>query len=248
MVLMRLNSSVPSQIVQSQCSPWLTPLAYSLGYCLLPAYFQRIQVIGQEHLPRTGAVILAPTHRSRWDALLVPYVAGRFATGRDIHFMVTVDEVKGAQGWLIRRLGGFPVNPRQPAIASLRHGLEVLQAREMMVIFPEGGIFRDRQIHPLKPGLARLALQAEASQPDLNIQILPIHLSYSQEVPAWGCEATVKIGQPLRVADYCNHHSNPQQPVKQIAQQLTHDLTQALSELADLPLAFAALQHGQMHG
>ena len=245
MVLMRLNSSAP-QTVQSQCSPWMTPLAYRLGYWLLPTYFRRIQVIGQAHLPRAGAVILAPTHRSRWDALLVPYAAGRVATGRDIHFMVTVDEVKGIQGWLIRRLGGFPVNPRQPAIASLRHGLEVLQAREMLVIFPEGGIFRGAQIHPLKPGLARLALQAEASQPDLNVQIVPIHMSYSQEIPTSGCEATVKIGQPLQVADYINQIK--QQPAKQAAQQLTHDLTQALSGLAESPLAFAALQHGQMHG
>jgi len=237
MVLMRLNSAAVSQSVQSRCSPWLTPFAYGLGcWLLLPAYF-RIRVIGQEHLPRSGAVILAPTHRSRWDALLVPYAAGRFATGRDIHFMVTSDEVKGIQGWLIRRLGGFPVNPRQPAIASLRHGLEVLQDREMMVIFPEGGIYRDGQLHSLKPGLARLALQAEASQPDLNIQIVPIHLNYSQEIPTLGCEVTIRIGQPLQV----DYYSDPQIPAKQAAQQLTHDLSHALDRLAEAPLAFAAL-------
>jgi 1-acyl-sn-glycerol-3-phosphate acyltransferase len=233
MVSMRLHSSA-SPTVQSRCSPWLTPLAYSLGYWLLPTYF-RLQVTGQEHLPRSGSVILAPTHRSRWDALLVPYAAGRFATGRDIHFMVTIDEVKGFQGWLIRRLGGFAVNPRQPAIASLRHGLEVLQNREMLVIFPEGGIFKDGQVHPLKPGLARLALQAEASQPDLDVQIVPIYLSYGQEIPSWGCEATIQIGQPLQVADY------GQQPAKQAAKQLTHDLSHALNSLAASSLAFAAL-------
>jgi len=243
MVLMRLNSAAVSQPVQSH-SRWLTPLAYGLGcWLLLPAYF-RIRVIGQEHLPRSGAVILAPTHRSRWDALLVPYAAGRFATGRDIHFMVTSDEVKGIQGWLIRRLGGFPVNLRQPAISSLRHGLEVLQERKMMVIFPEGGIFRDGQLHALKPGLARLALQAEASQPDLNIQIVPMHLTYSQEWPTWGCEVTIRIGQPLQVADY----SDPQLPTKQAAQHLTHDLSDAIEHLAESPFAFAALQHRQMHG
>ncbi len=235
MVLMRLNSSPSAPSIQSRCSPWLTPLAYALGYWLLPAYF-RLRVTGQENLPRSGAVILSPTHRSRWDALLVPYAAGRFATGRDIHFMVTVDEVKGLQGWFIRHLGGFAVNPRQPAIASLRHGLEVLQNREMLVIFPEGGIFKDGQVHPLKPGLARLALQAETNQPDLNVQIVPIYLSYSQAAPTWGCEATVQIGQPLQVADY-----SQQQPVKQAAKQLTHDLSYALNELAESPLAFAAL-------
>jgi 1-acyl-sn-glycerol-3-phosphate acyltransferase len=140
--------------------------------------------------------------------------------------MVTVDEVKGFQGWLIRRLGGFPVNPRRPAVASLRYGLEILQNREMLVIFPEGGIFRDKQLHPLKPGLARLALQAEASQPDLTVQIVPIHLDYGQEIPRWGCEVDIRIGAPLQVANYS------QAGVKQEAQRLTQDLTAALNQLA----------------
>jgi 1-acyl-sn-glycerol-3-phosphate acyltransferase len=213
--------------IKSRYSPWLTPLAYGLGcWFVLPALF-KIRVIGQENLPRSGATILAPTHRSRWDALLVPYAAGRFVTGRDIRFMVTSDEVKGFQGWLIRRLGGFPVNPRQPAIASLRYGLEVLQNREMMVIFPEGGIYRDNTLHPLKPGLARLALQA-ANQPNLAIQIVPMHLEYSQAMPSWGCEVTIRIGKPLQVDDY------NQGSAKQEARRLTADLTDAINQLGEV--------------
>ncbi len=244
------RASEPKSLeINSRFSPWLTPLAYRLGcWFILPSFF-RIRVIGQENLPRSGATILAPTHRSRWDALLVPYAAGRVVTGRDVRFMVSADEVKGLQGWLIRRLGGFPVNPRQPAIASLRYGLEVLQNREMMVIFPEGGIFRDKALHPLKPGLARLALQA--LQPDLPVQVVPMHLDYSQEIPSWGCEVTIRIGKPLQVVDY------QQGNVKQEAQRLTADLTAAINRLGGLepqeetleepsvPLTF---QHGQMHG
>jgi 1-acyl-sn-glycerol-3-phosphate acyltransferase len=253
-----LSPSPSAPGVNSWVSPWLTPLAYGLGcWAVIPAYF-RVEVIGQENVPRDGAVILAPTHRSRWDALLVPYATGRLVTGRDIRFMVTSDEVQGIQGWLIRRLGGFPVNPRQPAIASLRYGLEILQNREMLVIFPEGGIYRDKQLHPLKPGLARLALQAEASQPNLDVKIVPIHLDYSQEVPTWGCEVTIRIGAPLQVADY------DQGSVKQEAQRLTEDLATALNGLAGLEMADAApqlsqaepdsilsisaFQHRQMHG
>lgn len=244
-----LKTAVSSQLstqlstsIHSRFSPWLTPLAYTLGcWIVLPAYF-RIHITGQEALPTDGPVILAPTHRSRWDALLIPYAVGRFVTGRDIHFMVTADEVKGFQGWLIQRLGGFPVNPRQPAIASLRHGVEVLQNREMMVIFPEGGIFRDKAVHPLKPGLARLALQAESSQPNLGINIVPIHMDYSQPIPQWGTEVNIHIGQPLRVVHYM------QGTVKQNAQALTADLEAALHQLAGQPepLAEALIQphHG----
>jgi len=217
----------PITAIRSRISPWLTPLVYRLGcWFVLPNYF-RIEITGQENLPHEGAVILAPTHRSRWDALLVPYAAGRFVTGRDIRFMVTADEVKGLQGWMIQRLGGFPVNPRQPAIASLRFGVEVLHNHEMLVIFPEGGIFRDQQVHPLKPGLARLALQAEGSQPGLGVKIVPIHLEYGQEVPTWGCPVKIAIGKPLEVNQY------QQGSVKQRAQKLTEDLEYSLRQLGD---------------
>ncbi|WAL60864.1 lysophospholipid acyltransferase family protein [Thermocoleostomius sinensis] len=223
--LKTIVSSPNTHSINSRFSPWLTPAVYALGcWVVLPTYF-RIQVSGQENLPGDGPVILAPTHRSRWDALLVPYAAGRFVTGRDIHFMVTADEVKGFQGWLIRQLGGFPVNPRQPAIASLRHGVEVLQNRQMMVIFPEGGIFRDKQLHPLKPGLARLALQAEASQPGLGVKIVPMHLDYDQPMPSFGSQVHISIGQPIEVAHY------QEGSIKQKAQQLTNDLSHALQVL-----------------
>ena len=57
-------------------------LAYPLfRYLVLPFYFSRIEISGQEHLLKEGAVILAPTHRSRWDPLLVSYGAGRLVTG-----------------------------------------------------------------------------------------------------------------------------------------------------------------------
>lgn len=212
--------------VTSRFSPWLMPWVYPLGrHVVLPAYFGKIRVRGREHLPTEGPVILAPTHRSRWDALIVPYAAGRDITGRDLRFMVSADEVKGLQGWFIRRLGGFPINPKRPAIASLRHGVDLLENRETLVIFPEGGIFRDREMHPLKPGLARIALQAESSQPGLGVSVVPISIRYSDLLPKWGSDVDVQIGKPLQAKNYDLAHT------KASAKQLTDDLEQALQQL-----------------
>lgn len=218
-------SHQPSPI-DSSFSPWLTPIVYPLGCrIVMPLYFGQIEVEGQHHLPLEGPVILAPTHRSRWDALLVPYAAGRGVTGRDLRFMVTSDEMKGIQGWFIRRLGGFPVNPRNPAIASLRFGVEILRHEEMLVIFPEGGIFRDRTVHSLKPGLARLAVQAETSQPGLGVKVVPINIAYSDVYPHWGSRVSIQIGASIDVSDYCKGAA------KQSAQRLTSDLEAALKHL-----------------
>ena len=236
----------PVAASNSRFSPWLTPIVYPLARRLvLPLYFGEITVTGQEHLPLDGPVILAPTHRARWDAILVPYATGRNVTGRDLRFMVSADEVSGLQGWFIRRLGGFPVNTKRPTIASLRHGVEVLQQGEMLVIFPEGGIFRDNQVHTLKPGLARLAIQAELSQPGLGIRVVPISMKYSQPYPSWGTNVNIQIDRPLQVASYCQGNA------KQDAKKLTADLELKLKELAGYTfpsreLAYASQAKGNL--
>ena len=211
--------------MSSQVSSWLVPLIYALGrHIVLPVYFRRVEVIGQEWLPQSGSIILAPTHRSRWDALMLPYATGRRVTGRDLRFMVTKDEVKGIQGWFIKRLGGFAIDTRRPGVASLRHGIELLQRGEMMVIFPEGNIFRERSVQPLKAGFARLALQATA-QEDLDVKVVPIGLTYSDRLVPWRSTVQIRIGQPLSVQSY-----RTGQP-KQDAKALTVDLSQSLQSL-----------------
>jgi len=234
--------------ITSHVSPWLAPLLYALGhYIIFPLYFRRLEVIGQENLPTTGPVILAPTHRAWWDSVLVAYATGRLATGRDLRFMVSINEInKGIQGWFIRRLGGFPVDPERPAIAPLRYGVELLKQGEMLVIFPEGGYFRDGFLHPLKPGLARIAFSAESSHPELGIKVVPIAIHYSQAFPRWGCDVSVRIGSPLQVADY-----NTGSSVKQNAKQLTTTLETALKQLSGQQLVtgempMASTQHSEL--
>jgi 1-acyl-sn-glycerol-3-phosphate acyltransferase len=223
--------------VTSQVCHWLTPILYPLGrYVLMPLYFRRLKVTGQENIPTTGPVILAPTHRSRWDGLTIPYAAGKPVSGRDLRYMVSADEMKGLQGWFIRRMGGFPVNTKHPGIGSIRHGVELLRNGEALVMFPEGNIFQDGEVHPLKPGMARIALQAECTKSGIGLKIVPISIRYSSLIPHWRSEVTVRIGSPINVADYCTKSA------KQGAHQLTNDLETALRNLdegkvsADRPL------------
>ena len=222
------NSSRPvkQEKVGSQVSPWLARLIYPLGcYVVLPLYFGRLTVSGQENIPRTGPVIVAPTHRSRWDALIVPYAVGRLASGRDLHYMVSANETRGVQGWFIRHMGGFPVDPEHPGISSVRHSVELLRDNKMLVIFPEGDIYRGQQIHPLKSGIARIAVEVESNHPGSGIKILPVSLKYSQEYPSWGCDIQVDIGLPLTVAEYLDRST------KKSAHRLATELEAVLKEL-----------------
>ncbi|TAF54500.1 MAG: 1-acyl-sn-glycerol-3-phosphate acyltransferase [Oscillatoriales cyanobacterium] len=207
---MQLLTTTPTTRVSSHVAPWLAPLLYPLANrIVLPSFFNRIEVNGQENLPKNDCpVILAPTHRSRWDPLIIAHAAGYPVTGRHLHFMASANETsRGVQGWLIRKLGAFPIDPKQPGVGSLRHGLELLQTRQVLTIFPEGDLYPGPEAHPLKLGLARLALQAETSQARMNVRIVPIGVSYRgpltpKQRPTWGCDVQVNIGEPILVRQY----------------------------------------------
>lgn len=224
---LRLTSKITRVApVTSHISPWLARLVYPLGRNLvIPSFFGKIEVTGQEYLPTSGPVLLAPTHRSRWDPLLVAMTV-QSAVGRYPRFMVTANETTGLQGWLVRHLGGFPIDTARPSVGSLRHGVELLQMGEMLVIFPEGDIFRDGYLHPLKPGLARLAISTELSQPGLGIKIVPIGIRYSHPFVQSGCDVNLHIGLPLQVTNYTAG------AMKQQAKNLTEDLEIALKALS----------------
>jgi 1-acyl-sn-glycerol-3-phosphate acyltransferase len=217
---------------RSAMSPWLADFAYELNHrFLLPTYFDRITVTGQANVPQSGPVIFAPTHRSRWDGLLVPYALGLHGTGRYPRYMVTIDEMQGLQGWFIRCLGGFPVDTRSPGVASLRYGIELLHQGQPLVIFPEGGkLLENRRagVNRLHPGLARIAVQAQLTQSHCDVKIVPLAINYRD--PRVGrCAVDIQIGAPLTVSDY--HDGS----AKGNARRMTGDLAQALRRLSHLP-------------
>jgi 1-acyl-sn-glycerol-3-phosphate acyltransferase len=215
-----------SQPVQSRVSPWLTKIIHPLGqYIVLPGFFREIEIIGKEYTPHTGAVILAPTHRTRWDALLIAYAIGPYVTGRSSRIMVTTDEMKGIQGWFLRRLGCFEIDTTKPSLAVIRHSIELLHQGEMLTIFPEGNLIRDRTLHPIEKGLTRIATQAVSLKPDLDLKILPINLDYEHPYPKFRDRVTVELGKPLQVNDYQQFSS------KTGAKKLHQDLVRSLEEL-----------------
>lgn len=180
-------------------SPWLSPLAMVVTIdVVLKGYFGDLKVLHRENLPTEGAVLLAPTHRARWDALMLPWAAGRRITGRDCRFMVTADEMKGLQGWFLHRLGCFPVDQGRPTLTSLRFSVELLAAGQQLVVFPEGRIRREDGPIRVQQGLARLALLA-ASQ-GVDVPVVPVGIAYGHADPRPGDGAAISFGSPLRAA------------------------------------------------
>ncbi len=161
----------------------------------LPLYFRERVVLGANNLPNDGPVLLAPTHRARWDALILPMAAGRRVTGRDCRFMVTRSEMTGFQGWFLHRLGCFPVDQGRPTLTSLRYAIDLLTNGHQVVVFPEGKINRTDEPIRLRPGLVRLAHLAKTN--GIPVTVVPVGIAYSEPNPSAFGRSAICFESPL---------------------------------------------------
>ena len=151
-------------------------------------------------IPTNASVILAPTHRSRWDGLIITMAMGRRVTNKDCRFMVTKSEMKGIQGWFLRRLGCFSINQLAPSLSTLRYAINLIEKAELLVVFPEGKINKYGRKLVLKEGLYRLARLA--TKKTESITIIPIGIAYSEISPKFRSKFCLSFGKPIVMNDY----------------------------------------------
>ena len=170
---------------------------------VLRLFFRKKKIINNGFsIPINSSIILAPTHRSRWDGLILTMAMGRRVTKRDCRFMVTKSEMKGIQGWFLKRLGCFSINQLSPSLSVLRYAINLIEKGEQLVVFPEGKINRYGKKVALKEGLYRLALLA--TKKTESITILPIGIAYSEISPKFRSDFCLSFGQPIIINDYSN--------------------------------------------
>ena len=170
---------------------------------VLRLFFSKKKIINNGFsIPMNSSIILAPTHRSRWDGLVLTYAMGRRVTNKDCRFMVTKSEMKGIQGWFLKRLGCFSINQLSPSLSALRYAINLIEKREQLVVFPEGKINKFGKKLFLKEGLYRLARLA--TKKTESIIIIPIGIAYSKVTPNFRSEFCLSLGQPIAMNDYLN--------------------------------------------
>ena len=170
---------------------------------VLRIFFSKKKILNSNFsIPSNSSIILAPTHRSRWDGLILTMAMGRRVTNKDSRFMVTRSEMRGIQGWFLKRLGCFSINQYSPSVSALRYAVNLIKLREQLVVFPEGKINKYGKKLVLKQGLYRLARLA--IKKTKSIIIIPIGIAYSEVSPRFRGEFCLTFGQPISMDDYLN--------------------------------------------
>ena len=170
---------------------------------ILRLFFSKKKIINNNFsIPKNSSIILAPTHRSRWDGLILTMAMGRRITKKDCRFMVTKSEMRGIQGWFLKRLGCFSIDQLSPSLSKLRYAINLIEKGEQLVVFPEGKINKNGKKLVLKEGLYRLARLA--TKKTNSIFVIPIGIAYSKINPNLGDTFCLSFGQPILMNDNLN--------------------------------------------
>ncbi|MBU8879114.1 1-acyl-sn-glycerol-3-phosphate acyltransferase [Bacillus sp. FJAT-29790] len=124
---------------------------------LKPVY--RFDVIGKEHIPKDGGVLLCSNHIDNLD----PPVVGITAP-RPVHFMSKEELFKvPLLGKLLPHLNAFPVKRGMSDREALRKGLAVLKEGHVLGLFPEGTRSKTGELGKGLAGAGFFALRTDAA-------------------------------------------------------------------------------------
>lgn len=158
-------------------------------------------VTGGEHVPTSGAAILASNHLSFFDSILLPMVLQRRIT-----FPAKMEYFtgKGPTGRLTRAFfvgtGQIPIDRSGGAASAsaIEAGLQVLGRGELFGIYPEGTRSPDGRLHKGKTGMVRMAIEA-------GVPIIPVAMIDTDKAQPTGqripkaVQLGVRFGAPVHV-------------------------------------------------
>jgi len=152
-------------------------------------------------LPRSGPLIVAGNHASSADPVLI----GAFLNGilgRPLNWLGKRELVEyPLTGWAFRRAGIHPVDRDAADLEAFRTAMRILEAGQVLAVFPEGTRSRDGGLQKVREGVGMLALRSGASV--LPVAVIDSDLMWPRGrlLPRWGRRVTVRYGKPFRVED-----------------------------------------------
>jgi glycerol-3-phosphate O-acyltransferase / dihydroxyacetone phosphate acyltransferase len=166
----------------------------AFGRLALRWFYREIEVVGMERIPARGPVLLASNHPNALvDALVIGCTLRRPVTltakatllenplTRVILRLVGVVPFRRASDDAAAH--GATAGPADPArnADAFSAVLDVLRSGGTVLIFPEGKSHSDSTLAPLKTGLARIALMAQADPRIGTLPIIPIGLTFERK-------------------------------------------------------------------
>jgi len=194
-------------------------------------YFRRIQIYGQENIPKKGGVIFSPNHQG---AFLDPLLVGT-SCGSKITSLTRSDLFGGPFQWFLDALKMLPVYRIRDGYSSLRKNTaifdrchQILGKGNHMMMFSEGSHHNEYYLQRLSKGSSRLALEAQEKFPYSTIYIVPVGINYSHHQLPWQ-EVHLVYGNPILVGEFLEtYRENSSATINQLREVLKREMKACL--------------------
>ena len=206
---------------------------YVLKYVLLGPLLRlvfRPRIEGLEHVPATGAAIVAGNHLSFSDHFLMPAILKRRITFLAKKEYFTGPGIRGRlTAAFFRSAGQIPVDRtgKEAGQAAIREGLGVLSKDELLGIYPEGTRSHDGRLYKGKVGVAVMALKA-------GVPVIPCAMIGTFEAQPPGKvipnihPVKIRFGKPLDFSRYEGMENE-----KAILRAITDEIMYAILSLSE---------------
>lgn len=204
-------------------------LRYSLGITMHAAFRPRVE--GREHIPTSGAAIIASNHLAFLDSFFLPLVAPRA-----IHFLAKMEYFTGtglkgrAMAGFFTGVGAIGVDRAggRAAVAALNAGLDVLKSGELFGIYPEGTRSPDGRLYKGRTGVAHLALQTGAPViPACVVDTDKVQPDRDKPLRIKPTRVTIRFGAPLDFQKYADMPHN-----RHVVRAVTDEIVDAIRQLS----------------
>jgi 1-acyl-sn-glycerol-3-phosphate acyltransferase len=171
---------------------WVYRSVRTLIRILLFPYL-RVKHQGRDHLNIEGPVLLAPTHRSNLDSMVLAGVGERRMRALAKESLFT----NPLFGWLVAALGAFPVRRGEADREALRAATDILRGGEQLIVFPEGTRQTGARVTGVFDGTAFLASRSGAA-------VVPVGIAGTEQSMPSGVKfprrsrVAVVAGEPIR--------------------------------------------------
>lgn len=164
---------------------WIWAVGAPLVRAVIGLVF-RVRIEGVEHVPRTGAVILAPNHVSVIDGPAVSAVTGAHRW-RATHNLIAGEVFAGITGWILRQARQIPIRRGTGDTGALDAATRAIEDGWVVGIFPEGRVSEDPRgpLQRIRSGLTRVAVPT-------STPVVPVGI--------WGTQSTWPKGGLIRAA------------------------------------------------
>lgn len=165
-----------------------------------------VEVIGREHFPKEGGVLLCANHIHNLDPVMVG-----IAAQREISFMAKEELFRvPILGRIVRRLNAFPVKRGAGDREALRNGMKVLRDGKVLGLFPEGTRSKTGKLGKGLAGAGFFALRT-------NAEVVPCAIIGKYKPFA---KTRVVFGKPIPMEEYRKNKVSAEEVTKIIMDEI----------------------------